>query len=484
MQYFTDTIQDRNGNVIGAATITITDYPSGTASSVYATNAIGTVTNPITANSDGEYSFYAIPGSYTLTVSKSGIAQESKVVTLEPVNSTISVLDYGAVGDGVTNDTAAFTAFITAVSGKAGHVPDPSVAYLVDGGFTLPDNTTLYGDNKYSTKITLNAATTMFTLGNGAALRDLYLDGNSKAAIGVNITSTNGQQQIDRCKITDFALTCLNFASVDSGSGFTSYGCLMYRVDGATPGNYAIVIEDAAQLSAVPRKFANLETGGYCAFSFGGSNNTYVTGSFLGDVTYSANSRGVNIVGSRLRGTTATTINGANNGIVGCDVNPVITIAAAASAITLGPCSWNSTPLDNSGLYYNLLFHTLVSFTPTFDTGTTPTTLGNAVLSGTYTRNGIWVEGTASVTIGNTTTMGTGALRVGLPIVRASTDLELMPARIYDSSANAYYVMLGQTVGATQYVQLLYNQAGYVTHAAPATWATGDVIIVSFRYHI
>lgn len=396
----------------------------------------------------------------------------------------VSVKDFGAVGDGVTDDTAAFTEFITAVSGKAGYIPDPTTAYLVSGGFTLPANTTLYGDNKFSTKIQLSAANTMFIMGNGAALRDLYLDGNSKAAIGVSITGTDGQQQIDRCKIADFAASCLDFAATTAGSGFTSYGCLMYRVDGATPGNYAITIADAVQLTAVPRKFANLETGGYCAFSFGGSNNTYVVGSFIGDVAYSANSRGVNIGTSRLRGTTATAMNGANNSIVGCDVFPTITIAAAASGMSLGPCSWNNVPLDNSGSYGNLITHQLVSFTPTFDTATTPTTLGNATLAGTYSRTGTMIHGSVAITIGSTTTMGTGTLRIGLPIVRASTDLEFMPASIYDSSTNTYYVMVAQTVGATQYVQLRYNQAGTVTHAAPITLAVGDVINLSFNYHI
>ena len=396
----------------------------------------------------------------------------------------VSVKDYGAVGDGTTDDTAAFTAALTAASGGALYIPNPSVAYLVDGGFTVPANTTVYGDNKYSTKIKLNSATTLFTLGNGAALRDLYLDGNSKVAIGVSITGTNGQQQIDRCKITDFAASCLDFAVTTAGSGFTSYGCLMYRVDGATPGNYAITIEDAVQLSAYPRKFTNLETGGYCAFSFGGSANTFVTGSFLGDIAYSANSRSVQITASRLRGTTATTMNGANNSIIGCDVYPTITIAPGASAISLGPCSWNSIPLDNSGSYGNLITHQRVAFVSTFDTGTTPTTIGNATIVGTYARTGTMIHGNVSITIGNTTTMGTGALRIGLPVVRTETDLEFMPASIYDSSVNTYYVMLAQTVGATQYVQLRYNQAGGVVQGTPITLATGDVINVSFCYHI
>ena len=150
MQYYADTIQDRNGNVVGAATITITDYPSGIASTVYATNALGANINPITANSDGEYSFYAIPGQYTLSVSKQGIAPESKVVTLQPVNESVSVKDYGAVGDGVTDDTAAIQAAITANYGKKLYFPGGF--YLVTA-LTVADKISFYGDGPEETII-------------------------------------------------------------------------------------------------------------------------------------------------------------------------------------------------------------------------------------------------------------------------------------------------------------------------------------------
>ena len=142
MQLYQDTIQDRNGNVISSAVVTITDYPGGSASNVYATDAVGTNINPITADSDGQYEFYAVPGAYTLTVTKSGVTTESKVVTLGAAATSflqsgtgavsrsvqakerdiVSVKDFGAVGDGTTDDTAALTA--AAALGKALKLPE------------------------------------------------------------------------------------------------------------------------------------------------------------------------------------------------------------------------------------------------------------------------------------------------------------------------------------------------------------------------
>jgi hypothetical protein len=65
----------------------------------------------------------------------------------------INVLNYNAVGDGVTDDTAAITAAITAVN-NGQILFFPSGTYLVSSGFTIPQNVTLLGmnlNNKTST---------------------------------------------------------------------------------------------------------------------------------------------------------------------------------------------------------------------------------------------------------------------------------------------------------------------------------------------
>jgi hypothetical protein len=56
----------------------------------------------------------------------------------------INVLDYGAVGDGVTDNTAAIQAALTAGAGKAVYIPAGN--YKLTSYVSVPNNTTVYGD--------------------------------------------------------------------------------------------------------------------------------------------------------------------------------------------------------------------------------------------------------------------------------------------------------------------------------------------------
>lgn len=103
MQYYRDVLQDRNGNVISSATVTITDYPGGATSTAYATDAVGANVNPLTTTSDGEFEFYIVPGVYTITITKSGVTTEARVVTLGAASESFLQSGTGAVSRSVSN---------------------------------------------------------------------------------------------------------------------------------------------------------------------------------------------------------------------------------------------------------------------------------------------------------------------------------------------------------------------------------------------
>src|SRR5262249_385976 len=63
-----------------------------------------------------------------------------------------SVLDYGAVGDGVTDDTAAFDAAVAAADAsvliKTVYVPHSSNGYVLSSAVSVPDDVVIWGDNR------------------------------------------------------------------------------------------------------------------------------------------------------------------------------------------------------------------------------------------------------------------------------------------------------------------------------------------------
>jgi hypothetical protein len=118
----------------------------------------------------------------------------------------VNVLDFGAVGDGVANDTAAIAAALASVLSTGGTVYFPQGTYLTDSinlrAFT---NITLVGENdstpfqykptsviKIRTACAIGVQTSNTgtevpaTAGTGIVIKNLFINANSLATVGVN----------------------------------------------------------------------------------------------------------------------------------------------------------------------------------------------------------------------------------------------------------------------------------------------------------
>lgn len=112
MQKYQDTIIN-NGLPIGNASITITNYPSGTTPTIYVDNGI-TVngSNIVTSDSNGRFFFYATDGRYSLSISKTGITT---------VTVTDILLEDPALGNAVSLTNATLTNAAAPVTPAAGY---------------------------------------------------------------------------------------------------------------------------------------------------------------------------------------------------------------------------------------------------------------------------------------------------------------------------------------------------------------------------
>ncbi len=135
----------------------------------------------------------------------------------------VSVLDFGAVGDGVTNDTSAVLAALTAIkTAGGGEIYFPPGSYLVDPIVITDLNyVTLRGSNKFISVLKLRATGTLLTLSNAQWPRieklGFFLNGTPQAianTYGLQLDSGSGNGIIEDCAFVGFAEDGLRLAGV------------------------------------------------------------------------------------------------------------------------------------------------------------------------------------------------------------------------------------------------------------------------------
>lgn len=414
-----------------------------------------------------------LTGAELAPVVQGGITKKTPVSAF---GQMASVKTYGAVGDGVANDTAAFTAAMAAST--AVYVPPGT--YKIASTLAVPNNTTLYGAGRGTSKLLHAFNGDMMTLGNYSGLSGLWLDGQGATYTGQGVVINNGvgRQSITNCRITDFNAACLYFYS-QGGPQCSVFDLIASQTNGATgTGNFAIVIQDTGSVEsgAFPRKFSHIETNGFCSFSFGSSNNTYVSNSFLADLFYSLNSRATLISNCRLANQTALTIQGNNHTIISCAITPQITIQTTSDNIALQGNSYNNLPIiDNANNSRNLLDSWRLAYTPVLTAGTTPPVLGNGTIAGTYFRNGAITTVAGELNIGSTTTLGTGILKISLPYAMKN-DINFAGGVVYMNIGGTIYEGFAQIATGASVIELLRDTSGSVTYNSPGTFGTGDFI--------
>lgn len=420
-----------------------------------------------------------LTGSETAPIVQNGT---TKKVPVFAFTSGANVKTYGAVGDGVANDTAAFQAALAASTS----VYVPPGTYKITSTLAVPNNTSLIGAGRGATKLLHAFNGDMMTLGNYSNLSGLWFDGQGGTYTGQGVVINNGtgRQSITQCRITDFAAACLYFQS-QGGTQCSVFDLIASQTNGATgTGNYAIVIQDTGSVEsgAYPRKFSHIETNGFCSFFFGSSNNTYVSNSFLADLFYSLHSRATLISNCRLANQLALTIQGNNHTIISSAITPQITIQTTSDNIALQGNSYNNLPIiDNAATSRNLLDSWRLSYTPALTSGGTAPSLGNGTLVGSYSRSGATTSVVGELVIGSTTTLGTGILSVSLPHAMKN-DIDFAGGTVYMRIGSTVYEGFLQIPIGSSVANLLRDTSGSVTATSPGTFGTGDFIRWSLTY--
>ncbi len=185
---------------------TVTSFSSGNLSPLFTTAVTNPTTTPalaFTLSNQNANLFFAGPtsGGAAAPTFRALVQADIPATALSQVRQALNAkLDYGAVGDGSTNDTTAIQNCLNASAasgGKECYVPGTANGYLVTG-LTLADNVRLVGDGGWAgrtlIKSTSNAPIiTVSGTAFNAAIRGVKVQGSvsaTSAQIGVNLAGS------------------------------------------------------------------------------------------------------------------------------------------------------------------------------------------------------------------------------------------------------------------------------------------------------
>jgi len=116
------------------------------------------------------------------------------------------------------------------------------------------------------------------------------------------------------------------------------------------------------------------------------------------------------------------------------------------------------------------------SYTPTWSSTGTPPTLGNGTTTGRYCQVGKAVHFQWALTIGSTSTAGTGTYTISMPVT-AATPLggPLGSGYVFDNSAGALWTTAVRPAGGTDTSKF---EALFTNAASAFTWAAGAPFVI------
>lgn len=150
------------------------------------------------------------------------------------------------------------------------------------------------------------------------------------------------------------------------------------------------------------------------------------------------------------------------------------------------PAAWGDIVNEN----FAVLGGAWTAFTPamTFSGGGS-LTIGNGSIVGAYRLTGKTLKFRVTLTVGSTTSFGTGSWRFTLPgsSTNVAAEQTCGPARVFDGSTTYYASVVTAPSGAT-YVEVVSQTAAsngaHVTSAYPMTWGTSDVLSFSAEMEV
>lgn len=411
---------------------------------------------------------------------------------LDDALATTTPDDYGAVGDGVTDDSASIQDSINSLpAGGICYLPGGKT-YLIGSMLRTDDSkpVLLKGDG-VSSIIKKGFDGDMLTLGIDSEVDGVYFDGNGATYTGRGIvissgTLGTGRQKIRNSRIWNTQSYCVEYTAAIAGWLSSIIGCELRLYGDLTP---CVKFPDSETNGN--RALINVNAGHGPIVDFGGCNNATVVGctaggatgvgSFLVKNTNAATK--IICVGNRFAsGANLTTIYGDSHAFAGNIWAGNVTLASGSANIDFKDDMLSFT-LTDSGTG-NKTYTRNAAYTCSWTGATSNPAIGDGGLNTSFVVTGNVVHLSIELTIGGTTTPGTGAWYFSLPKTALSGRSQVGSAWMYDATGDSTTGIAYISDGDGTKLRVFYTGANALGHNTPYTWASGDKVVISISYLI
>jgi hypothetical protein len=325
---------------------------------------------------------------FTTATQTTGNATDASVVAYTPpftggvatnvedkLAQTISVQDFGAVGDGVTDDTVAIQAAIdNSVSGVQIYFPPGT--YKTTAALKVKTDTVLAGSNR-DVCVIQNSVSTILTTNEPTATRyyevvikELTFDGVAVAGqIGINLPHVSFSK-LERVAVFNCATGIYYIAETSGGTVTGAYYNSIYDPLVSDCTNGIVFDKTANENSVYGGKITDCDAGAYL-----GSVNSvkFIATAFEGNVTYGAAITGYNcsLISCRFEGNnTCTGVN--NNPTTGVYSNYVYAPHFQGLLASYNDVTGTLTIIDDSGMNLGVRTHVTAFHTKRTASGSLP----------------------------------------------------------------------------------------------------------------
>jgi hypothetical protein len=404
-----------------------------------------------------------------------------------------TVQNFGAVGDGVADDTAAIQAAINAVSvtetGKRSLRVNAALGgfYRVTAPLVVSSNfVTIHFDSTYSILRKEFNGEVFQIYGGEVEIHRCAIDGRGATRTGGGVrlmaTSANSFRLLNpRIKDTADAPVIIE---ANAGPLMKIIGGLLQPYGATAAGPVHAVRMAGADTSPANRLFLGMSTGGAPLVDCTGAETMLLVGCDGSKFTTSATSKKVSVTGCRLQSA------GENIQIAGIDHcitgNTVASsfelLSGAANCSIRGNVTVGPEVLDGSGGVANSVRVEGATFTPAWTASTTNPTIGNGTLAGRYNKDGKAIDAFVELVIGSTTSAGTGNYAFAMPFQAAAGMAYTGAVWLFRNGVTFRTGTALITSGATTALIYFDGVAGQFGSGTPYALATGDVVRFSIRY--